>query len=291
MNARVGVVVVTYNPDMAEFAENLDSYSDQCDVVVVVDNSEEDAVQIDIRKRVEHMQHAELIQLTQNVGIARAQNIGINELANKGMDYFIEMDQDSSLPKGYVSGMLESHRFLRGQGIALCGIGPVVKDKNSGKPYGRNHGSGRYIRVSKALSSGFFSSIDAFHFIGEKDEGLFIDLVDWEWNFRARVTGFSTYIDTHFEIRHVLGEGRRAFLFLSLGVPQPLRHYYQFRNTILLARRGYVPLQWKVGNVCKLAFKLVVYPLFLSSGRERLSYMLSGLRDGLKGRTGAMNGR
>jgi rhamnosyltransferase len=290
MNSRVGVVVVVYNPDIDEFVRNLDSYRCQCDMVVVVDNSEVDSARFDIRRCIEHMQNAELIQLTANVGIARAQNIGINALTNKGMDYFIEMDQDSFLPEHYVSAMLESHLFLQRQGIRLCGIGPVAKDRNTGKPHGRNCGPRRFVEVSKTLSSGFFSSIDAFLCIGEKDESLFIDLVDWEWNFRARALGFSTYIDTHSEMQHVLGEGHKTFLFLTMGVPQPLRHYYQFRNTVLLMGRGYVPLKWKAANVCKLIFKLLVYPLVLSNGRKRLRYMLLGLRDGLKGRSGVMNG-
>jgi len=291
MNNEVGIIIVTYNPDIREFTKTLDSCRFQCDMVAIVDNSEEDSIQSNLKKGVEHLENVKLVQMMTNTGIAKAQNVGIGLLADSGIDYFIEMDQDSLLPENYVSEMLESYWYLQRQGIKLCGIGPIAIDDRSDKPYVRYPGRSNFVEVDRTLSSGFMSSIDTFRSVGAKDEGLFIDLVDWEWSFRAKSLGFRTYVDTHLKMRHMLGEGRRAFLFLSLGVPQPLRHYYQFRNTILLARRGYVPLQWKMGNVCKLAFKLVAYPLLLGSGRERLSYMLLGLRDGLKGRTGAMNGR
>ena len=90
-------------------------------------------------------------------------------------------------------------------------------------------------------------------------------------------------------IAHKLGDGKKRILFfVDVGIPSPIRHYYAFRNTILLFRRPYVPNTWKIISFIKIMFKLIIYPFFLDNGVKRLRFMVMGIKDGLLCRDGVI---
>ena len=77
--------------------------------------------------------------------------------------------------------------------------------------------------------------------------------------------------------------------FLRIGISDPIRHYYQVRNTLLLFKRDYTPNYWKYSGLVKIIFKLVVYPIILDHGYERFRYILLGIKDGLLGKVENLN--
>ena len=106
-----------------------------------------------------------------------------------------------------------------------------------------------------------------------------------------RKSGFIVARDLKAKLEHRLGNGKKKILgFLYVGVPVPIRHYYAFRNTIFLLNRNYAPLYWKLSSIVKLIFKIIVYPIVLEDGKSRLKYMLLGLKHGIKGRMGRIDG-
>ena len=73
----------------------------------------------------------------------------------------------------------------------------------------------------------------------------------------------------------------------TLPVHKPFRYYYMFRNSVLLYRRQYAPWSWIVPDLARLA-QLVVFFGFIHRARSRnLRMMLQGVRDGLRGASGA----
>lgn len=276
---RVAVIVVTYNPNVPKFRTNLNSYINQAECVVVVDNSNLKSYIDEIGQLEFEYGNIKLIQFGENKGIAEAQNAGITYAMNNNYDFVLEMDQDSLLETNYILTLLASYKRLELKDFNVGTIGVVPVSEKTGLTYGglkRNLGC---YKVDKILSSGSVISCDVLRKVGLKDSKMFIDLVDWEWCWRARQFGFETYVDSALTIQHNLGEQHKNFLFLHIGVPVPIRHYYAFRNTLYLFSKSYVPLIWKVKSSFLLISKILIYPILLPQGALRLKFMIRGVID------------
>jgi GT2 family glycosyltransferase len=92
---KIIAVTVTYNID-STFESALQSYLNQVTQVIIVDNS---SCQ-DSRERLVALakvcgKQVKLIQNSQNLGLAKAQNIGISAALDEGADWLLMMDDDS----------------------------------------------------------------------------------------------------------------------------------------------------------------------------------------------------
>ena len=282
-DANVAILVTTYNANIADLVGNIDSYLSQVKYVIVVDNSEDAMCRRNILSLMDRFPNILVKQLSRNVGIAAAQNIGFLEATALGSEFVVEMDQDSKLPEGYISSLLLQYVKLSQKGIQVGGLGPLAVSKDSDEVYDGLARSGNVIEVEYTLSSGFLMHVDAIAAVGPKNEKLFIDFVDWEWCWRSRSLGYRIFIDATLEISHMLGDGHKKILGLSIGMPSPIRHYYQFRNFIYLLGQRVVPLKWKLKYSVITLAKLVLIPLVFDRRIKRLGYALKGIKDALRG--------
>ncbi len=117
-------------------------------------------------------------------------------------------------------------------------------------------------------------------------EEFFLDFVDFEWCWRLQRHAWRFYRATDIVMPHRLGLAQRHFFGLTYHVPAPYRHYFQFRDTLRLAMRPYVPLYSKVRLAGILPLKLAAYPFILDRGGERIKWMMLGIRDALRGTVG-----
>lgn len=280
------IIVVTYNPNVDELKNNIDTYYGQSDFVILVDNSSSKEISESVIDAFKDYNNMHIITLGSNYGIAYAQNFGIKFAIEKGYRYFIEMDQDSKLPEKYVKHIYNSYVELQKTGNNIAGIGPIAFNKKDNSQYHSRNSNSEIIEVDKTLSSGFFSSIEAINTVGFKNEDLFIDLVDWEWCWRAKSLGYKTYVDTTLKLPHMLGEGHKNFLFFKLGIPAPIRHYYQYRNALLLNKMKHVPLKWKIKRTLIHLLKPIFFLCFYNKRIERFKYFAKGIKDGILGRSG-----
>lgn len=253
----------------------------------MVDNSTSQQISTLLIDKFNQYNNLHIITQGNNYGIAYAQNIGIKYGIEKKCNFFIEMDQDTTLPCGYVENIYKAYQELISKGYKVGGIGPLAISKKNYAIYNDVKGVGDIIEVEKTLSSGFFYSREVIEKIGLKNEDLFIDLVDWEWCWRARSKGYKIFIDKRLTIMHMLGRGHKNFLFFKIGVPDPIRHYYQYRNSIILSRLNYVPVKWKLSRFIIHIFKLVFF-LFYDQRLIRLKYAIKGIKDGLFNKTGKL---
>ncbi|MEH7354721.1 glycosyltransferase family 2 protein [Neobacillus drentensis] len=285
-------ILVTYNPNIDELKENLGSVIHQVGGICIVDNSTDDVLQ----EKVLAFQEAETIHVISNkgnLGIAFAQNIGMKWALEKGFHAFFLLDQDSKLMEETVYKLVREYNYLVGQGKSIACIGPLAfdRDKTEDDVY-HTYGSDdeRIIEVQQTLSSGSLIPKNAFIQIGGMEEDLFIDLVDYEWCWRAEKMGYSTYVTKEVKMAHRLGEDRYHFLGKSIGVPSPIRHYYQFRNTLIMFNRSYVPLNFKIKYMLILPFKFFFFTLFVKPRAIRFRMISKGVMDALKGVKGNING-
>lgn len=282
------IVLITYNPNLEELQKNITSYITQVKKVIVVDNS----ITTDILPIIKKFDNIHSIFLGDNLGIAKAQNIGIQYAFENGFDFVVEMDQDSCLPNNYINDIYESYKILENQGHKIAGIGPLSINKENGNTYlfdSHIDNNNFLIEVSETLSSGFLISKKSFEIVGYKNEDFFIDYVDWEWNWRAKAIGLKNFINKKLVIEHMLGNGHKKILFWEIGIPTPIRHYYQYRNSLNLMKIDYISLNWKIKRIFINFIKFFFILIFLDRKLLRLKYVLCGIKDFFKNKKGKIS--
>ncbi|MBR1400321.1 MAG: glycosyltransferase family 2 protein [Prevotella sp.] len=273
----IGLVIVLYNPDNDDVLHinNLATHYAGC----IVDNS----------PRATFASHSvglmHYVFNHGNVGIAKAQNIGIRVLQKEGITHFVFIDQDSRLSLQYANDIVDEFIALVRQIPHLAALGPSVINKSTGTPYQsvihreKAQESG-FTEKDFIISSGSCISQTALHDVGLLDESLFIDFVDAEWCWRARSGGYVCGYTNKLSIQHLVGRKYvRIGPFLDI-ISSPFRYYYQYRNFLWLLRRRYVPFGWKVRTAVKYLIRLVYLP-FTRHGILSLKHCAKGIWHGM----------
>ncbi|OHD87644.1 MAG: hypothetical protein A3J39_03395 [Sulfuricurvum sp. RIFCSPHIGHO2_12_FULL_44_8] len=222
----------------------------------------------------------------------------------RDVKFMLFLDQDSVPDAGVVS-ILKSEFMAACVHSKVAVIGTALFDPRAGAYHSFHKLEGfRYrkikpqdmgsqpLRCTTVNSSGSFISLQAFEEIGAFDEGLFIDHVETEWCFRATSKGFAVFVTNKTELKHLMGEdvltvsvfGWKKFM----PYRSPLRHYYLFRNSVILLGRDYVPGVWKAYCVLKLLLSLMVFVSFSKEKSKQLKSMIAGVRAGLNGQGGCV---
>lgn len=290
MKPKIGIVTVTFNPNLNDFKRNINTYLYQVDEIVVIDNSTIHSIVLSLSDYCNNFPSIKLIQLNSNMGIAYAQNIGINYFFDNKFDYVIEIDQDSKLSNEYVNQIISNFVKIKTEiDRNIIALGCIAINEYDGSVYDGFKKNIGFKKVTHTLSSGLLIELLNFKKVGYKDERLFIDLVDWDWCWKAMSKGYSTYIDTSLSIIHSMGERHVSVLNFKIGIPKPYRHYYAFRNSIYLLFKSHPPLNWKLKVIPLLFFKLLLYPLFMDNGKLRFKNMIFGLKDFFYSKMGCIN--
>ncbi|AFU97740.1 glycosyltransferase family 2 protein [Simiduia agarivorans] len=279
----VYAVVVLYNPELTLALRLLRTLLDQVSKVVVIDNSPESHAH-DFE-----LDCVEYIFPGKNTGIASAHNVGLKMALKEGAQYCALFDQDSQIESDMIALLADDMRQLTEQGRKIAAVGPVVISARNGrrdqaliaKPRNANEGF-----VSQLIASGMLINTAALDDVGIMDESLFIDAVDHEWCWRARAKSYALFQSPGVVMLHHQGEADKQLLGFRYRVSAPFRLYYQFRNVLLLCRRSYVPLYWKLRNLALMLPKLLVNAARRGDGVQRFRWGLKGIWHGLLNQSG-----
>lgn len=242
METCVSAVVVTYNPEREDLRSLLEALSPQVGSLVIVDNASADHEMI---KDLAAESGSHLISMVQNLGIAAAQNRGIQWARSTGAKYVLLSDQDSVPADDMVSKLLECFDYpptpessgtvrllpppapeIMSQfpSSALDGplgaVGPVpADDRGDGSggelvysftKWGPRRtvvpGPGEAMAVPFVIASGCLIPMAVLDDVGPMDEGLFIDHVDLAWCLRAIQKGYRILVAGDAHILHSLGD-------------------------------------------------------------------------------------
>ncbi|MDO5501137.1 MAG: glycosyltransferase family 2 protein, partial [Propionibacteriaceae bacterium] len=302
----VAALVVTYFP--GDLGPLLDTLASQCGTVLVVDNTDDRERAADVSEACERA-GARVISLGENLGIAAAQNAGIDDLLgvrpgtggsgtdSKPISAILLCDHDS-LPSSTMVADLLPHL---GPGVAA--VGPVPREDRLGgdelvyvaRTWGPRRASpedlrAEFIDAAFLIASGCLISREALLDIGPMNDSWFIDHVDLEWGLRARLAGWRLLAIPGAGLTHSLGDnvvllpGRDQ----PVHVHAPIRTYYLTRNTLRLVSSGLLPRRWVLGYLVWLG-KYVAFNAVAAQPRQtRMRYMAWGLRDGIRGRLGRL---
>lgn len=288
---KVCAVMVCFYPDIKELSANILSIVGQVDKLIIVDNSEK-AVNSDFLTEKHQIGKIEWVSLKENLGIGAAHNVGIRMAIEQNYDGVLLLDQDSNPPVNLVSELTEGIHFLKSQGIKLACLGPDIFNKNTNETYKPLVNKGvelneDFIEKDVLISSGKLILTEAVTDIGLMDESLFIDLVDFEWCWRAKKYGYRVFSSKRARMGHMVGQRNVKILGLyTLLIPSPIRHYYQFRNTLFLLKRRYVPKYWKIKAFVERCIEFFLYPIFVKPRLHRFKYINKGIVDGLFNKKG-----
>ena len=302
MNAvnRITAIVVTFHPDLNVLAKLLNVLERQVDSVIIVDNGSDDSTFSLLLER--HKSNFHIIPLGLNRGIAAAQNAGIARARELGADYILLSDQDSVPAHSMVSELLAAAEKIQASGQQLACVGPRYLDdrQKNPPPFIRVTGltlercscpaEDSVVPVDYLIASGCLIPMAVLDQVGGMREDLFIDYVDIEWGLRAQQHGFQSYGVCAAKMVHSLGDEPIEFLGKKLPLHSPLRHYYHFRNAVLLYKEQWVPGNWKLVDGWRLLLKYVFYSIFAKPRLAHWRMMTIGVWHGLRGRTGKFVG-
>jgi rhamnosyltransferase len=229
---KVAGVVILYNPQIAAL-DNIGTYIDQIDKLFVVDNS--DIVDSQVVQSLQKRKNVIYIWNQQNLGIARALNIGAMNAIRDGYEYLLTMDQDSNAPAGMVAGLL---KCLQTHDFSTVGIlSPFHVTRNVPPP--NKTGCSEVLVV---MTSGNLLNLRIFDTVGPFMEDLFIDCVDHEYCLRLRQNGYKVIQSNVTLLAHDLGDIR---IHSFMNVKFAATHHSALRRYFITRNRFYVMNKYK----------------------------------------------
>ncbi|MGD0037054.1 MAG: glycosyltransferase family 2 protein [Bacteroidota bacterium] len=283
---RIAGVVVLYNPS-ERVLENILSYQEQVGTLFVIDNSEHQnkilVHQIQYLKNVVYRWNGN------NVGIARALNIGAGLAVEQKYDYLFMMDQDGKITPNVVN---EYAAYLSKYSSMDIGIlSPYHVYDNYNAPSESKDAKEIFLTIT----SGTLLNLDIYKKVGPFMDELFIDYVDFEYCLRLHSHGFKVVQLCNTLMNHHLGSLIvRKMLFRRVAVYNypPIRVYYKSRNRLLIARKYFKKYpMWSMKEFSHAGNEIIKIFCFEEQKIEKCKMAFLGMLHFLKNRLGKFNER
>jgi rhamnosyltransferase len=291
---KIAAVVVAFHPDLERLQEQFVALLPQVTCVVIVNNGADNEVPIWAKQWPVNQVHC--ISLGHNMGIAHAQNQGIEWAISADASHILLMDHDSVPAINMVAHLMSELAVLPRAGA----VGPFYSDDRRARissPFIRTVGlrqiklncsaSSPVLEVDHVIASGCLIPVAVLKHVGLMRADFFIDFVDIEWCLRARSLGYCVYGVCMAHLEHRLGDNPVHFLGCEYLTHSPWRHYFHVRNAMLLYREPWVPLNWKLVSAWRLILKMGFYVVVTAPRSQHFRNIISGFLDGLSGRSGA----
>lgn len=283
--------IVSFNPDLERLRANLRATAPQVRRVFVYENGSGNAK--DVRALCEgEFDNVQVIADTENRGIAFALNQLLAAAHDGGYAHILMLDQDS-VPTGGMCDELERH--LTGD-VAM--VSPFILDRNrmtiaeykamAMPPLERLDHAAKH----GAITSGTLNDVEAALAVGGFDDDLFIDYVDFDFNERLLLNGYTIIKDNNVCLIHEKGKSEKTWLRVPRRGPGgrvvwkplyklgygPTRCYYQTRNRIIYWKKYH---RWTgIEGVTEIPMLMALSLLFESDRIAKLRAYARGIRDG-----------
>ncbi|MBT8390612.1 MAG: glycosyltransferase family 2 protein [Ignavibacteria bacterium] len=277
----VAAVIILYNPDKSIIA-NLESCRKQVDKLFVVDNSEgleETRIKIETGPDIEIFSHNE------NLGVATALNIAAKQALKDEFDYLLTLDQDTLIPEDLVSKLLFTIQSDKMAAIAAPFYSNINYDL---KPLQKDLSLPLVVPTSANLLN-----LIAFREVGNFNDNLFIDYVDFDFCMRLKLMGYKILQNNSIVVKHSVGnlvkDNFLGFKFYTTNHP-PLRLYYRTRNRFYLRKtyKSYFPDFFRK-DLVNLLKQLVKMILVEKNKFQKLKMIVLGYRHYKTGQLGKLN--
>lgn len=288
----LATVTVTFNPDIRILETQLAQLPTDA-LRVVVDNASDAGTRLHVQQLCESC-GAVFVGNADNLGLATGLNIGARTALSHAPDtaYLLLLDQDTEPGPDGVQDLLNAYERLLTLGHPPGCAGPRMVDVSTGLQHGFHRIKGwRWVRefppptrldpvrLANLNGSGTVVPVAIYRELGGFDDDLFIDHVDTDWSFRVLAAVYALYGVPQIAFRHRMGEASVRFWMFGWRVwpsRSPRRHYFLFRNALILMRRDYVPAVWKFWAAIKLIVTVAAHGLFDPQRKAQLRQMWQG---------------
>ena len=220
---KLAAVVVFYNPSDTNI-KNIDNYIDSVDRLYVVDNSDDKEIRIKNTEKIEY------VKLNENLGIAKALNVGAEKAIKEKYKYLLTLDQDSKMTSDIVNKMKLFLKNTKEEKIGLISPYQDIDSKDE-KP------TCEYEDMTEVMTSGNIIDLDIYKKIGGFKDWLFIDCVDTDYCMNLHKNGYKVLRLNNIVMKHELGNLVVHKLF-NKEYPcynhNPMRRYYIVRNNLYI---------------------------------------------------------
>lgn len=285
---RICACVITYNPQLNILSRLLDTLS-EIGIIYIVDNGSQNVSKIKDWLHLKH-QRAVLIANLENLGIAKAINIGIQQAINDKQKWFFIFDQDSFCSPQYVEKTFDAIANADLTSLDQFGLCcPTIYDaevtKATQNSFIFKHLIGRKNKRLMPVTSGSLIYLPNIAKYGMMDEDLFIDAVDFEYNFRIYKNN-GIIIKSQAILNHNLGKPEsRKFLGLTFVFSghSPLRYYYISRNRwLVFYKYKELALFWFVKSIISAIYAYVSIMLICNNRDQYTKAIFMGTFDGIR---------
>ena len=220
------IIVSLYRPKVDEI-KNLYNYCSKTEKCIIMDDSENCNEELCFLYLKDKRDRFDYVWNHGNMGLSRSLNIGIDKAKQIGANWILFMDSDSR----WQNDILEVYKeYITNHDMSMIAL------------LGPQHNYSRHIRRPKAffkekkriMLSGCLMSVEAINRIGGFDENFFIDGLDYDWCYRARMKGYRIIECGEAVINHSPGIERQLKfgnrVILKYGWAPPDRYYYQFKS-------------------------------------------------------------
>ncbi len=250
----------------------------------------------DIKHYVEAFKESSKINFIKNhsnIGLASAQNQGVQFVMENSYEACCIFDQDSDIDTNYLDVMVADYNTVVSGGESVGAIGPCIVDRSSGLSYPITIYNGvllnRYTlteneiaECSYIISSGSLITREALIKVGSFLDILFINYIDIEWCFRSRFKGLKVFTTNNTKLTQDVGLYRKMILGRAIPVHNPIRRYYAARNSVLMLFLPHVSIGYKLREICFNPMRLVFDCLVEGNSRHRVSFFVKGIYDGIR---------
>ncbi|MFA0156318.1 hypothetical protein [Vibrio sp. 10N.261.46.A3] len=249
----VYAVYIVFNPDLSRLKKSVLGALEQVDKVIIYMNSYID------EDNVVNSDRVEFIGCCNNDGVS-GMNAAISWALDDGADYVVIQDQDSLLPKNYISDSLP--HIVN----SLAVVAPQFYDKERSRPSNYNKSKFQPIEGFEStkfvIGSGMLLSRGVINICGLFEGKFFLDCVDIEYCFRLNYYKIPIYVNKNAVMEHSIGDDCLILFGIKFSLHSPFRHYLYYKNSLSLISRGYTPLLWKVKQTLKITLQWLIYTVF-----------------------------
>lgn len=283
-------IIVTFNPNLINLSNLILQLKKQSVKAIVVDNGSKNINELEELNNI----GGRIYKLNNNLGIATAQNKGVEKAIELGAEQILFFDQDSSIPEDYIENLYSDYELLIHDNIKIGAIGPRFIDnrynfyyktisvtKNGFRIKHDVSNIDKPIHSTLLISSGSMISVNTLKTVGLMRDNYFIDYVDTEWCLRAESLGYKNFISAKAVMRHTIGDNVINLKFFNVPVHSAFRRYYRVRNAFYMMREPHVPV---ILAIREIFFSFIHQIILISFERNKSGYLKSyfkGLRDGI----------
>lgn len=275
-------VVVLFNPDN-NIKNNINTYINYIDKLYVVDNSTgiDNSEMFSFNKKIEYIANNE------NLGIAKALNIGAKKAIEAGYDWLLTMDQDSNFANGALKKMEDFIIELKEEKVIskilevdykkVALIAPAYKLEPT---FESTLGINFPLMV---MTSGNLINLEIYKKIKGFKDWLFIDCVDFDYCLNLKKNGYEIIQLNNAVLNHHLGNNKTyRFLWMkkSSSNHSAIRRYYMVRNRHYIYDMYHNDFPYycnlEIGRTKREAIKVL---LFEKGKIKKIRYMIRGYKD------------